>query len=140
MPFWQNLYAYGVFSLGIWYGEPEAKSSHFIDKALELDPHVPDFSYESKTDCLFMLQEYETAIDIMQSWRDPPSHTYAHIAACYAHLDQMEESRKSVEQFRLHCAKDVNFARYAANHARICRRQEDKDNWLEGYRKAGLLD
>ena len=203
-----NLYAYGVFSLGIWYGEPEAKSLHFIDralkygkgdstvrnlvgeayywlgefekakyhvecalqlnphdvssmmtygavlsgdgnareglnwinKALELDPHVPDFSYESKTDCLFMLCEYETALDIMQSWRDPPPHTYAHIAACLAHLGRMEESCKSVEKFRSHCAKDVNFARYAANHARICRRQEDKDNWLEGYRKAGLLD
>jgi adenylate cyclase len=203
-----NLYAYGVFSLGVWYGEPEAKSLHYIDnalkygkgdstvralvgeayywlgefekakyhvecalqlnphdvstmmtygavlsgdgdareglnwinKALELDPHVPDFSYESKTDCLFMLREYDAALEIMQSWRDPPPHTYAHIAACYAHLDRMEESRKSVENFRLHCAKDVNFARYASNHERICKRQEDKDNWLEGYRKAGLLD
>ena len=203
-----NLYAYGVFSLGVWYGEPEAKSLHYIDnalkygkgdstvrtlvgeayywlgefekakyhvecalqlnphdvstmmtygavlsgdgdareglnwinKALELDPHVPDFSYESKTDCLFMLREYDAALEIMQSWRDPPPHTYAHIAACYAHLDRMEESRKSVEKFRLHCAKDVNFARYASNHARICKRQGDKDNWLEGYLKAGLLD
>ena len=197
-----------MFSLGIWYGDPEAKSLHSIDnavkygkgdstvrtlvgeayywlgefekakyhlecalqlnshdvstmmsygaalsgdgdaleglnwinKALELDPHVSDFSYESKTDCLFRLREYEAALEIMQSWRDPPPHTYAHMAACLAHLDRMEESRKAVDQFRKHCAKDVNFARYASNHARICRRQEDKDNWLEGYRKAGLID
>ncbi len=69
-------------------------------------------------------------------WIDP--HSYTHIAACYAPLERMEEARQAVDQFRSLCTEDVNFPRYAANHARICKRQEDADNWIEGYRKAGF--
>ena len=203
-----NIYAYSVFSLGVWYGDPEAKTGTYIDnalkfgntdagihsrvgesyfclgefdqarfhiekalqlnphdvqtiliyggslsyvgdaeeglrwidKALAMDPHVPDSSWELKSECLYLRREYQASIEIMLSWRDPPPHTYAHIAACYAHLGRMDKANQAVDRFRSLCAENVNFPRYAADHARICNRQEDKDNWLNGYRKAGLLD
>ena len=122
-------------------GEGDSKEGlRWIDKALAIDPHVSDFAWESKSECLYMLREYETCLEVMMSWRDPPPHTYAHMAACYAQLGRMDEAYKAAAQFRSHCAEDVNFPRYAANHANICKRQVDKDNWLNGYRKAGLLD
>ena len=95
---------------------------------------------ESKTECLFMLREYQACLDIMLSWGDPPPHAYSHMAACYAYLGRMDEAHQAAARFRSLCAEDANFARYAANHANICKRQEDKDNWLNGYRMAGLLD
>ncbi len=52
----------------------------------------------------------------------------------------MDEAYQAAARFRSLCAEDVNFPRYAANHARRCKRQEGKDNWLNGYRLAGLLD
>ncbi len=76
----------------------------------------------------------------MLSRADPPPHTHAQIAACYAQLGRMEEAYQAVALFRSVCAEDVNFPRFAANHAKICKRQEDKDNWLDGYRMAGLLE
>jgi len=112
----------------------------WMNKALEMDPHVSDFSWESKSECLLMLGEYEECLKIMLSWRDPPSHKYAHIAACYAHLGLMDEARQAAEQFKSVYAEDENFSRYAANHASICKRDEDKENWLTGYRMAGPLD
>jgi len=122
-------------------GEGNAEEGlRWIDKGLAMDPHVSDFCMESKSECLFMLREYQACLDIMLTWRDPPPHTYSHIAACYAHLGRMDKARQAAARFRSQCAEDVNFPRYAANHANICKRQEDKDNWLDGYRKAGLLD
>ena len=57
-----------------------------------------------------------------------------------AALGRMDEAHQAAARFRSLCAEDANFARYAANHANICKRQEDKDNWLNGYRMVGLLD
>ncbi len=122
-------------------GEGNAQEGlRWIDKALEMDPHVSDFAWESNAECLYMLREYEASLDIMMSWRAPPPHTYSQMAACYAHLGRMDEPYQAAARFRSLCAEDVNFPRFAANHASICKRQEDKDNWLNGYRKAGLLD
>ena len=122
-------------------GEGNAEEGlRWIDKGLAMDPHVSDFSMESKTECLFMLREYQACLDIMLSWGDPPPHAYSHMAACYAYLGRMDEAHQAAARFRSLCAEDANFARYAANHANICKRQEDKDNWLNGYRMAGLLD
>ncbi len=122
-------------------GEGNAQEGlRWIDKALEMDPHVSDFAWESTAECLYMLREYEASLDIMMSWRAPPPHTYSQMAACYAHLGRMDEAYQAAARFRSLCAEDVNFPRFAANHASICKRQEDKDNWLNGYRKAGLLD
>ncbi len=113
---------------------------HWIEKAQQTDPLFSAFSWEAKAETLYMLRDYETSLEAFRGRLDPPPHTYAHQAACCAQLGRMEEAREAVIQFRSLCAKDMNFPRYAANHARICKRQEDADNWIEGYRRAGLLD
>ncbi len=133
----QTMIVYGALLSGSGHSK---EGLAWMDRALVMDPHVSDFSWESKSECLYMLGEYEECLQIMLSWRDPPPHTYAHIAACYAHLGRMDEARQATEQFKSACAEDENFPRYAANHASICRREEDKENWLSGYRMAGLLD
>ncbi len=33
---------------------------------------------------------------------------------------------------------EADFAYYLAAHVRLCKRQEDADHWVEGYRKAGF--
>lgn len=112
----------------------------WMNRALAMDPHVPEFSWESKAECLFMLRRYEECLQILQSWQDPPPHSYAQMAACYVHLEELEKAKKAAEKFRFVCAENKNFPRFAANHASICRLDEDKENWLSGYRKAGLMD
>ncbi len=62
------------------------------------------------------------------------------MAACYVHLEEMDKAKKAAERFRVVCAENENFPRFAANHASICKLDEDKENWLSGYRKAGLMD
>ena len=133
----QTMIVYGA----VLNGSGESKEGlRWMDKALEMDPHVPDFSWESKVECLYMLREYEESLKILLSWQDPPPHSYAQMAACYAHLGQIEKASQAAKKFRSVCAVDEDFPRFAANHASICRRDEDKENWLSGYRMAGLLN
>jgi len=203
-----NVYGYNLFSLGVWYGDQEAKAKPCIEKALEygkndpamhalvgktflclgelkqahthlemalqlnpndvqnvgfygfitayegnategwdwlqkarkMDPRNGGFFWELEAETLFLLGQYEAALEIYDSRQNPPPHTLTHMAACYAQLGRMEEAREAAARFRSLCTPDVNFPRYAAHHARICKRRQDADNWLEGYRKAGLLD
>ena len=203
-----NLYAYSLFSLGVWYGDPETRARSYLNEALKngkqdpiiltlvaetyywlgdsdrarrhiesalrinphdiqsrivygsvlngagqhedglrimeealvADPQMLDFTLEPKAECLYMLKRYEDCLDILLSWEDPPPHTYGQIAACYAHLGQMEKSAAAAASFHEVCAVSSDFSRYARNHASICQLPEDKENWLNGYRMAGLLD
>lgn len=112
----------------------------WLEKAQQMDPLYAGFSKEEKGETLYLLCDYEAALEIYKGWHNPPPHTYTHMAACYAQLGQLEEAKKATARFKSLCSADVNFPRYAANHARICKRQEDADNWTGGYRKAGLLD
>jgi len=105
-----------------------------------MDPRFAGFSKEEKAETFFLLCNYEAALEIYKGWHNTPPHTFTHMAACYAQLGRPEEAKKATIRFKSLCSADVNFPRYAANHARICKRQEDADNWTEGYRKAGLLD
>jgi pentatricopeptide repeat protein len=113
---------------------------HWLDKIQKMDPQLGGFFWEAKAEALYLFRDYEAALEAYQAWHNPPPHTYSHMAACYAQLGRMEEALKATSQFRSLCAEDVDFPRYAANHARVCKRQEDTDNWMEGYRKAQLLD
>ena len=62
------------------------------------------------------------------------------LAACYAQLGRMEEARHAAKLFEEGRPADSNFSFYASAHARLCKNREDADHWLEGYRKAGLID
>lgn len=117
-----------------------AEGLRWLEKVQKLDPQFSGFSWEGMAEALYLHCDYEASLEIYKGRHNPPPHTYAHLAACYAQLGRMEEARQAVSQLRSLCAKDVNFPRYAAHHARICKRQKDANNWTEGYRKAGLLD
>ncbi|MFD1159016.1 adenylate/guanylate cyclase domain-containing protein [Roseovarius aestuarii] len=119
-------------------GKSKEAVEHLI-KALAHDPLAPDYQFEALAEANYMLGNYEEAIRIYKRWRDPPVHMYSHLAACYAQLGQMKESRQAAALFEDGRPKDSDFTFYAKAHARLCKRPEDAEHWLEGYRKAGLI-
>jgi len=122
------------------YEGDSAEALRWLEKVEQMESRLDGFFWEAKAETLYLIRDYDSALETFQAWHNPPPHTYAHMAACYAQLGRKEEALKASDQFRSLCAEDVNFPRYATNHTRICKRQEDADNWIEGYRKAGLLD
>ena len=87
-----------------------------------------------------MLRDYKKAVAIYERWQNPPVHMYTHLAACYAQLGRMEEAVRVTKIFEENRPKGSDFSYYATAHARLCKRSEDADHWLQGYRKAGLID
>ena len=110
-----------------------------MQRALAHDPLAPDNLSEDLAEAYYMLGDYEKTIEIYQRWQNPPVHMYTHLAACYAQLDKWDDVQRVVQIFENRRPKDSDFEYYAAAHARICKRAEDADHWLDGYRKAGLL-
>ena len=63
---------------------------------------------------------------------------YAELAAAYAQLDRMDEAREALERFYRSMPEAVDLGQHLHHHLDQCARQEDVDNWLKGYRKAGI--
>jgi hypothetical protein len=63
---------------------------------------------------------------------------YAELAAGYAQANRMEEACAAAAGFERLRPEGYDFAEVARVHGHMCLRPEDRDHWLEGYRKAGL--
>jgi ribosome modulation factor len=50
----------------------------------------------------------------------------------------MDDARAAVAEYERQRPKDYDFGKFAAAHMTMCKYQEDRDHWLEGYRKAGF--
>ncbi len=89
-------------------------------------------------DAYYMAKRYDEAIETIERRNNPPSYFNAELAACYAQLGRMDEAQAAVAEYERQRPEDSNFGEFAAAHIKMCARQEDRDHWLEGYRKAGL--
>ncbi len=61
----------------------------------------------------------------------------ATLAALKAH--RMEDARAAAAEFERLRPDGYDFAEVARFHGQMCAHTEDREHWLEGYRKAGLL-
>ena len=125
-----------VFVMG-YLGNPHGGLERYR-KAQRLDPHEAESNIEDWLDLYYMSRQYDKAIEIFRSWHNPQAHNYANLAACYAQLGRMDESRAAVEQFERARPDTYDFSEKARVGRRMFARQEDADHWMEGYRKAGF--
>jgi len=115
-----------------------ADAQDWYNRFLRLDPHVADGFRESQFDLCYMMHRYDEAIMTFQGWPNPRPHMYCQLAAAYAHLNRMDEARAAVAAFERRKPAGYDVTVFVRAHARMCRRKEDGDNWIEGYRKAGF--
>jgi ribosome modulation factor len=120
-----------------YLGDP-AGAIEWIRKEQRLDPYEPESRAESWVEIYYMARQYEQAIAAFERWRNPPFHLYAELAACYAQAGRMDDARAAVSEYERQRPKDYDFGKFAAAHMTMCKYQEDRDHWLEGYRKAGF--
>jgi hypothetical protein len=85
-----------------------------------------------------MQRRYDDLLQIIERCNDLPVYIGMVEGAAYALLGQMEKARTAVAAFRRITEPKPDERVYATYHPRMCARQEDRDHWLEGYRKAGL--
>ena len=110
----------------------------WMARAQRLDPYQPESTTEDWMEAYYMSGQYEKAIEAFQQWRNPQFHMYSRLAACYAQLDRMDEARSARAEYERRWPEGFDSAESIAAHMRMCASQEDRDHWLEGYRKAGV--
>jgi len=115
-----------------------ADAQNWYSKFLRRDPHFADGFRESQFDIYYMMRNYDDAVMTFQGWPNPRPHMYCQLAAAYAQLSRMDEARAAVAAFERRKPAGYDVAMFGRAHARMCRRKEDADNWIEGYRKAGF--
>jgi TolB-like protein len=102
------------------------------------DPFFSDSIREHFFDLYYMTRRYEDAIAMFRGWRNPPPHMSLELAVTYAQLDRLDDVRTAMAQHEQTRPDEFDPVQVANAHARLCARREDRDHWLEGYRKAGI--
>lgn len=128
-----NFYAIVVGYLG-----DHEKGLMSKDRVSRHDPLSGDSHREGFFDLYYMARRYEDAIAAFRGWRNPPSHIYSELAAAYAQLDHMDDARGALAQLERKKPDGFDPLRVIHAHTRMCARLEDRNHWLEGYRKAGF--
>jgi TolB-like protein len=121
----------------------------WIEKAMRLNPFPPEWYHWYRALAYFSGRSYEEAIHAFKEIRSLDRWGHAYIAACHAHLKELEEARTEVSIFvdarrrellergEAFPSQTLELARVRANRYRI---QADRDHLLEGLRKAGLSE
>jgi tetratricopeptide (TPR) repeat protein len=119
-------------------GEAEAALDLFA-RSESLEAYAPDDQrLDCLCDCHYMLRNYQKVIEIHSVYQNVPAFLYLILAAACAQAGRHEQARAAVRDYeRLRPATHDAIA-MIEYQMRMCWRQEDRDHWLEGYRKAGL--
>ena len=86
----------------------------------------------------YLARQYQAAIDEFRQWRNPPPHVLLDASVLYAQLGLREDAHRLIERFNLERPETFNIVDYVRFHLRCYKREEDRDHWRDGYRKAGL--
>jgi adenylate cyclase len=121
-----------------YIGKPELALDSFA-RSERLQPYAADDQrLDSLCDCYFMLGQYDKVIDIHRKYQNMPAFLYLVRAAAHAHLGQVAEVKIAVETYERLRPPLQDYRSWCRSQLRMCARQEDRDRWREGYRKAGL--
>ena len=117
----------------------------WIEKAMRLDPFHPDWMFDVLAFALYSSRRYEEAIAAVKKMKEPPYWVHAKMAACYAQLEQPDVARGALAALEEAIERERRDGNPGASIEVAIRRtqtyyksRDDRDHWLEGYRKAGI--
>jgi len=104
-----------------------------------LQPFSPDDGrIESLFDAQYMAGAFADAVAAYRRLRSPERHMMVECAAALARLGRIEEASALVHASREGAPENWTPETFARYHPRMCKRPEEKELWLDGYRKAGI--
>jgi adenylate cyclase len=119
-------------------GELQQALDYFA-RSERLEPYAPDDQrLDCLCDCHYMLRNYAKVVEIHGIYQNVPAFLYLILAAAYAQMGEMQKAKIAVANYERLRPAGHDFKTMIKYQMRMCWRQEDRDHWLEGYRKAGI--
>lgn len=117
-----------------------ARNSSFSSKGKQMKVHDigRDLGVAYIVEGSYMNRDYERAIALYMRRKNPPRHMHLLLALCHAQHGNTEAAARA---FALHvekCPDGYDDRPFVKWHVGMCKRPEDAEHWLEGYRKVGL--
>jgi TolB-like protein len=132
-------YALFVKANVLTYSGKMQEALEFFAKSERLEPYAPDDQrLDILCDCHYMLHNYDKVIEIHRVYQNVPAFLYLILAASAAQLGRQEQARDAVKDYERLRPAGHDAVAMINYQMRMCWRQEDRDHWLDGYRKAGI--
>ena len=129
---------YGRAVVLTWLGRPTEAMELF--RSMEaIDPYAPDdVRSEGLGDCLFFLGDYEGQLAIYRRWQQMHAAQLLLQAAAEAQLGRLDDARATLEEFKRRDERKPDPVTFVQFSARMIKRDEDRERWVNAFRKAGL--
>ena len=130
-----------LYSRGLtltYLGRATEALPYFEQMAL-VDPYAPDdVRADGFCDCLFILDQYEEMLKFYRHWVNLPPHLYLIKAVALAKLGRIDEARSAIDEYDALDVEKADIKTFVSCHMRMLARLDDREKWLDGYRKAGI--
>jgi len=112
-----------------------------INTGFRLNPNPPPYYYQRLGFVQFSLKRYAEAINSIKNAGDtiPERIRSWVLAPSYAYLGRLDEARATLKKI-VKVAWNLKLRYIVHPYTSYFKLEEDKKNWLEGFRKAGLQD
>ena len=122
------------------YAGDQEQALEYFAKSERLEPYAPDDErLDFLCDCHYLLGNFEKVIEIHELYQNVPASLYLILAAACAQAGRPAQARAAVADYERLRPAGHDALTMIKHQMRMCSRQEDRDRWFEGYRKAGLL-
>ena len=133
--------ALNALGQALTYAGDQQRALEWFARSEKLDAYVPDDDrLDFICDCHYMLGNYDKVAEIHRGYQEVPASGLLVLAAACAQLGQMEAANDALAKYERNRPREYDAATMIKYHVRMCARLEDRDRWLEGYRKVGLAE
>jgi Tfp pilus assembly protein PilF len=109
-----------------------------LDRCLRHDPLYGDAFRHAYFHIYYTAKRYQDALDLMEGWSRPPVMVFAEAAAAYAQLGRMGAARQAAARFEANRPQGFDLSAEIRLLVGVMLKEEDKEIWREGFRKAGF--
>jgi adenylate cyclase len=121
------------------YAGDQEQALEYFAKSERLEPYAPDDErLDFLCDCHYLLGNFEKVIEIHELYQNLPASLYLVLAAACAQAGRPAQAKAAMADYERLRPAGHEALTMIKHQMRMCWRQEDRDRWFEGYRKAGL--
>jgi TolB-like protein len=112
----------------------------FVERSFWLEPRIAPTMRVVPMLVHYIMRDFGAAIADFSRFDNPYAYLYLILAACHAQLGQPNQATTAVTVFEARKPQWYDVPGFVRTIVTMCHRSEDKETWLEGFRKAGLID